>query len=180
MDIYFNVFISIYSVFCLFVCLFCFLGPHLQHMEVPRVGVESEPQQPAYVIATATRDPSLICNLHHSSQQCRILNPLRPGMEPASSWILVGFISTTPQWELPRWSFYSTYFFCCCFQRIHLFFLPLFWSTVWIHFSRFVCCSQWHTSASWRKKQIILYFETGKDDLTFIVQLLRKYYLLSF
>ena len=25
----------------------------------------------------------------------------RPGMEPASSWILVGFVSTVPQWELP-------------------------------------------------------------------------------
>ena len=25
----------------------------------------------------------------------------RPGIEPASSWILVGFVSTAPQWELP-------------------------------------------------------------------------------
>jgi len=29
----------------------------------------------------------------------------RPGIEPASSWILVGFISTEPQWELPYWLF---------------------------------------------------------------------------
>ena len=27
---------------------------------------------------------------------------LRPGIEPASSWILVGFISTVPQWELQK------------------------------------------------------------------------------
>ena len=25
---------------------------------------------------------------------------LRPGMEPASSWILLGFVTTEPQWEL--------------------------------------------------------------------------------
>ena len=33
---------------------------------------------PAYATATATPDPSRshICNLHHSSEQCRILNPL--------------------------------------------------------------------------------------------------------
>ena len=42
--------------------------------EVPWQGVEWELQLPAY--ATATRDPSRICNLHHSSQQRRILNSL--------------------------------------------------------------------------------------------------------
>ena len=47
-----------------------FLGLHLQHMEVSRLGVESELWLLAYVTATATPD------LHHSSQQCRILNPL--------------------------------------------------------------------------------------------------------
>ena len=29
--------------FVLFVCLLSFLGPHPRHMEVPRLGVESEP-----------------------------------------------------------------------------------------------------------------------------------------
>ena len=48
---------------------------HLQHIEVPRLGVESELQPLAYAIATS--DPSHICNLYHSSQQHRILNPLR-------------------------------------------------------------------------------------------------------
>ena len=33
-------------------------------------------------------------NLHHSSRQHRILNPLsRPGMEPTTSWFLVGLVS---------------------------------------------------------------------------------------
>ena len=33
-----------------------FLGPHLWHMEVPSLGVESELQLPAYATATATPD----------------------------------------------------------------------------------------------------------------------------
>ena len=45
-------------------------------MEVPRLGVESELQLPAYTTATATLDPSLICDLHQSSQQHQILNTL--------------------------------------------------------------------------------------------------------
>ena len=44
----------------------CFLGSHMQHMEVPRLGVESELQLPAYATATATWDLSHVCNLHHS------------------------------------------------------------------------------------------------------------------
>ena len=52
------------------------LGLHLWHMEVPRQGVESELRLLVYAIATAMQDPSCICNLHHSSRQCQILNPL--------------------------------------------------------------------------------------------------------
>ena len=55
---------------------FVFLEPHLQHMEVPQLGVEAELQLPAYTTATATRDPSHICDLHHGSRQNWILNPL--------------------------------------------------------------------------------------------------------
>ena len=36
-----------------------FLGPHLQHMEVTRLGVESELQLQAYAKATATATPDL-------------------------------------------------------------------------------------------------------------------------
>ena len=58
--------------FCLHCCLFvvvvvfCLSGPHLQHMEVPKLGVKSELQLPAYTTVTATLDPSRICDLHHS------------------------------------------------------------------------------------------------------------------
>ena len=59
-----------------FVCLFsCFLGPHnLCHMGAPRLGVESELQFLAYATATATRDPTGVCKLYHSSRQCLMLN----------------------------------------------------------------------------------------------------------
>ena len=68
-------------LFCLFVCLVGFLGLHLWHMEVPRLGVKSELQLPAYATATATRDPSHIFDPHHSSQQSWILNPLNEARE---------------------------------------------------------------------------------------------------
>ena len=44
-----------------------FLGPHPLHMEVPRLGVESQLLLLAYARATAMQDPSHICDLHHSS-----------------------------------------------------------------------------------------------------------------
>ena len=44
-------------LFCfLFLFLFFFLGLHPWHMEVPRLGVKSELQLPAYTTATATQD----------------------------------------------------------------------------------------------------------------------------
>ena len=65
-------------------------GAHPGHMEVPRLGVESELQLLAYTTATETRDPRRICNLHHSSRQCW------PGIEPSSSQILVRFNTAEP------------------------------------------------------------------------------------
>ena len=46
---------------------FFFLGPHLQHMEIPGLGIELELQLPAYTTATATWDLSWVCDLRHSS-----------------------------------------------------------------------------------------------------------------
>ena len=70
-----------------FLKIFAFLGPHPRHMEVPRLGVESELHLLAYATARATPDPSCICDLHHSSGQCRILNPLN---EARRTGILMG------------------------------------------------------------------------------------------
>ena len=86
-------FVCLGDFVCLFVfvCLFCcFLGLHLQHMEVPRLGVKLELQLPP--TATAAPDPSCICNLHYSSWQCRILNPLSEARDQTcilrvTSWV---------------------------------------------------------------------------------------------
>ena len=48
----------------------------MQHIKVPRLGVKSELQLLAYTTA-------------HS-------NTARPGVEPTSSWMLVGFVTTEP------------------------------------------------------------------------------------
>lgn len=57
---------------------FFFLGLNLQHMEVPKLGVQSELQLPATAIAM--QDSSCTCDLYHSSQRRYwILNPLRGG-----------------------------------------------------------------------------------------------------
>ena len=48
-------------------------------------------------------DSRRICDLHHSAWQRWILNPLaKPGIKPATSWFLVGFVSAEPQQELPQ------------------------------------------------------------------------------
>ena len=61
---------SFFFFFFFFFCFF-FLGLHLWHMEVPKLGGESELQLPADITATATPDP-----LTHRG---------RPGIEPTSS-----------------------------------------------------------------------------------------------
>ena len=66
---------AIFQIFFFFF-FFCFLGPCPWHMEVPRLGIKSELQLPAYATTIATWDLCRICDLHHSSQQCWILNPL--------------------------------------------------------------------------------------------------------
>ena len=50
-------------------------------MEVPRLGVELELWPLAYTTATATPDPSPVFDLHHSSRQSRIFNPLSKARE---------------------------------------------------------------------------------------------------
>ena len=64
----------------LFFFFFVFSGLHPRHMEVPRLGDESERQLLAYATATEMRDASCIWDLHHSSWQHQILSPLsEPG-----------------------------------------------------------------------------------------------------
>ena len=61
-------------------------------MEVPRAGIESELQlMMAYT--TAYNNARFLTHWE------------RPVMEPVSSWILVGFVTPEPQWELPANNF---------------------------------------------------------------------------
>ena len=83
-------------------------------MEVPRLGVESELRLLAYATATATWDPSHICDVYHSSRQRWIPDPLskaRDGtrilMDPSVGIINHWAIKGTPP---PSIFFLSSFF----------------------------------------------------------------------
>ena len=89
------------SFFFFFFSAFCFLGPYPRHMEVSRLGLESELQLPATATATAMQDLSHICSLYHSSQQCWIFNPPSKARDQThiltdTSWVHYLW----PKWEL--------------------------------------------------------------------------------
>ena len=69
----------------------------MQHMEIPRLGIESELQLLVYATAPAmaTLDPNHICSLCCSD--VAMPDPQttegEPGIEATSSWILVGFLT---------------------------------------------------------------------------------------
>ena len=59
-------------------------------MEVPRLGGESEPELLVYVTVTAMQDLKHICDLHRSSWQCQIFNPLSKAKDQTlmdTSWM---------------------------------------------------------------------------------------------
>ena len=82
-----------------FVFFFCFLGPQLWHMDVPRLEVESELQLPAYTQPQqcGIQVASVTYNTAHGNARS-LTQQARPGIKPPSSWILVEFPG--PQWEL--------------------------------------------------------------------------------
>ena len=76
-------------IYFLFVC---FLGPHLWHMDVPGLEVEAELQLSAYAMATTNWNLSHVCDLHHSSWQHWIFNPLSEARDQTrtlmdTSWV---------------------------------------------------------------------------------------------
>ena len=81
---------------------FCFLGLYPQHKEAPRLGAESELQLLAYTTATATPIQAVSVTYTAAHGKARSLTHwARPGTEPASSWILVRFVTVEPRRELP-------------------------------------------------------------------------------
>ena len=96
-----------HNQFNFFVCLFVlpFLGPHLRHMEVPRLEVQLELQLPA--TATATPDLSRVCNLHHCSWQHRILNPrIEARDETCNLMVPLGIRFHCAMTGMPQFEFY--------------------------------------------------------------------------
>ena len=100
---------------------FAFLRSHPRHMEVPRLGVKSELQLPAYTTATAMQDPSHIRDLHHSPWQHQILNPLSNARDQNrifidTNWVHYHWATTgSPVWViynkrpvLPYSAFFNT------------------------------------------------------------------------
>ena len=83
------------------VCWWCWLfffffsGLPLWCMEVPRLGVESEPWRPAYATAT-----SVTYTTAHGNNGT-LTYWARTGIELASPWLLVGFVTTELQQKLP-------------------------------------------------------------------------------
>ena len=73
--------LKIYSLSNFIYLFICFSGPPLWHMDFPRLRVESELQPAAYTAATPTQYLSHIFDLHHSSRQHSILNPLSEARE---------------------------------------------------------------------------------------------------
>ena len=100
-----------------FFFFFFFLDPPLRHMETPTLGVESELQLPTYTTATATLDPSHICDLYRSPQQCCLLNALSEARD--QTLILTDthqFIPVTVNISFKNWSVLSPVL-CNIFQR---------------------------------------------------------------
>ena len=67
----------------------------------PGEGLKSELQLPAYTTVTATSYPCCFCDLPTAHGNAGSLTHwARPGIEPTTSWFLVGFVSAVPQREL--------------------------------------------------------------------------------
>ena len=84
-----------------FFFFFLFIAPMAYRSS--RAGAESELQPPAFMTAMTTLDPSYICELHFSSWQRRILNPLdKARVEPASSQTLCQVLNPLSHDRTPR------------------------------------------------------------------------------
>ena len=111
-----------------------FKGPHLWHMDAPRLGVQSEPQLLAYTRATAMPDQSCICHLHHSSQQCWILNALSKAKDRTHNLMVPSWIRFhCSMTGTPGMLFKRFFFFCILMQNWHYVHL------IWQHFPSKSC-----------------------------------------
>ena len=107
--------------FFFFVCLRS--RPH--HREVPRLGVKSELKLLAYTTATAMPDSSHVCDLCHSSQQCRLFSPLSKARDQTHVLIdsrQVHYCWTTTELQEFVGFFYISFYGSTdlhCFEKLH-------------------------------------------------------------
>ena len=75
--------------------VFCFLGLHLGHMEVSRLGVGLELQLPSYPKAKQQRQiwAPFATYTTTCGNSGSLTHWVRPGIKPTSSWILVEFVT---------------------------------------------------------------------------------------
>ena len=109
--------LGIFFKFCkIFLKNFFFLGLHLQHNELPRLGVKVELQLPA----TATLDLSHTGDLCYSLRQCQIFNPLSEAKDQTHILMGTGRVLNPPS--------HSGNLFCYFLwphaQHMELFFCP--------------------------------------------------------
>ena len=94
-------FLYLYFCFCFFLFCFVFLGPHPWQMEVPWPGVESGLQLLCQIHAVSATYTTVYSNAGSLTQW------VGPGIKPVSSWILAGFVTVEPLWELLMFIFWS-------------------------------------------------------------------------
>ena len=99
-------------VFFVFV-FFCFLGLHPWHMELPRLGAELELQLLACATATAAWDLSRVWDLHHSSQQRHIPDPLSEARDQTHDLMVTSRINFCCTKGIPLFSIFQF------FLRLH-------------------------------------------------------------
>ena len=82
--------VFLFVFFCCCCCCFCFQGHICGMWNFPGQGL-SQPLRcqptPAYATAIATPDPSFSCDLHHSSWQHPILNPLSGAQDQTCNFV---------------------------------------------------------------------------------------------
>ena len=87
-------------------------------MEVPRLGVALELQLQQHQIRAA----SVTDTTAHSNARS-LTYRAGPGIQPASSWILVGFVTTEPQGELSFLFFFLSFFLFFLFIYLFIYLL---------------------------------------------------------
>ena len=96
--------------FFFFLSLSFFLGPHPQLMKIPRLGSNwSWSCQPIPQMQQCQIRGESETYIEAHSNARSLTHWAEPGVEPASSWILVKFVTTEPQYELLGCSFKNVF-----------------------------------------------------------------------